>query len=96
MMHPKQPGPRDLDTLMWEYLDGETTPEHLDQLEQLLLESDDARDTFVEASQLHVMLHSHFRDTQAMPAHHDAGTATAQAELPMPRRKRRGRKSNAA
>ena len=92
-MLPKRQARRDIDTLTWEYLDGQSSPTRLAQLEDMLRTRKEARETFVETSLLDTMLREHFRAESAKPA--DVPTPQIAAE-PMPRRKRRRGKSNAA
>ncbi|XAM00407.1 hypothetical protein OT109_03260 [Phycisphaeraceae bacterium D3-23] len=97
-MPDKNQTPRDLDTLTWGYLDGDVTAAQVSQLEEKLLTSESARETFVEHSQLHAMLHDFFRTTRAQPApaEESCDTAAAPLEPPARKRKRRGGKSSAA
>lgn len=96
-MLPKRQARCDLDTLTWEYLDGQSSPTRLAQLETMLRTRKEARQAFVETSLLDTMLHEHFRAEAARPAEEPKTAAIqTQAVEPMPRRKRRRGKSNAA
>lgn len=96
-MLPKRQARSDLDTLMWEYLDGQSSPTRLAQLETMLRTRKEARQAFVETSLLDTMLHEHFRAEAA--GRHEETTLTvsdsSDAEV-MPRRKRRRGRSSAA
>ncbi len=88
---------RKLDTLIWEYLDGESTPDRLSLLERILLRKRSARRTFVEYSRLHMMLCEFFRTESGSPFRSATDYATEEMaeRRQRPRRKRRG-KSGAA
>lgn len=96
-MLPKRQPRCDLETLTWEYLDGESSPTRMAQLEMMLRTRKAARKAFVETSMLDMMLSDYFRAEASTPAEEPTpvvGEVTV--EEPMPRRKRRRGKSNAA
>ena len=90
-MLPKRPQRADTDTLIWEYIDGQTSPTRLAQLEERLRISKSARDKFVDSATLHAMLTEVFRQNVALRQAISAGgdeTTQAELERERPRRKR--------
>ena len=81
-MLPKKPRRMDHTTLIWEYLDGDTTPTRLDRLSQLLSQRPKVRDQFVESALLHGMLCSFFKEQSA-----DQTSASRDHQVQKPRRR---------
>lgn len=94
-MHITWPIRRKLDTLIWEYLDGESTPDRLTLLERLLMRKRSARQKFVEYSRLHTMLCDFFRSEQSDSETESRDEAVTDGDEVQTRRKRH-RKSGAA
>ena len=51
---------KDVDTLTWEYLDGEISPSRVQRLSRLLMEKVSARKRFVESAMMHGMLFEYY------------------------------------
>lgn len=89
-MLPKRPERADSDTLIWEYLDGQTTPTRLAQLEERLRARKQDRERFVDSATLHAMLTEVFRQNVALRQAISAGGDEAcEAELERPRSRRK-------
>lgn len=89
-MLPKRPERADTGTLIWEYIDGQTSPTRLAQLEERLRTRKQDRERFVDSATLHAMLTEVFRQNVALRQDISAGgdeTIQAELERPRPRRK---------
>lgn len=102
-MLPKRQARCDTDTLVWEYLDGQTTPSRLAALQARLTARKADREKFVDSSLLHGMLAEYFsaqRGEEAGAPEVDE-QIQAPADIPCvaeqepPRRKRRVKRSAA-
>lgn len=102
-MLPKRQARCDTDTLVWEYLDGQTTPSRLAALQARLIARKTDREKFVDSLQLHGMLSEYFAAERSEEARTPQADGPAQgpestpcmAEQEQPRRKRRAKRSAA-
>ncbi len=60
-MLPEKPRREDTTTLIWEYLEGEISPDRAEQLSRTLAEQASAREQLVESAVLHGMLFDYFK-----------------------------------